>query len=609
MTVSGAPLASAGVASRFARMTTSLEDRIPIVALARRRLSPVSALSVVVPVLFVILSGWSRRWVGDDAFINFRVIDQIFAGNGPVFNAGERVEIATSPLWLGILALARGAFFWAPLEWVAVVLGVLVSAFGVYAAQRGALLLDGHRRGGELALPLGVIVPLALPPFWDFASSGLESGLVFGWLGGCWWLLVAHLAAPHRTTRGWSSAAACGLGPLIRPDLALFSAAFVGLLVIWPARRSLASRLALVGAAAALPTLWQLFRMGYYGALVPNTAFAKEASLAHWEQGWHYFLDTLGTYAVIVPVLAIGALAMGPRVAAALRAADRARLALLVVPVVAGGLHWLWVLRVGGDFMHGRFLLPGLFTIVLPVAAVRLARPALGALAVVGLWALVVMAAVRVDYGPGVGPHGIADERAAYVGFAGRANPVTIADYRDFKWVRYAEEVRRLAEQRRSVLILGEYAFRGDKQPRMPLADARGQPVVAFTSVGMLSYHVGPRVHVVDELALGDVIAAHQRLTGRGRPGHEKRLHHAWIVARFGDPSVPLPPGGPSQEETSAARRALRCGAVADLLSAARAPMSFGRFFENMGVAVRTHGVRFPSSPVAAAEELCGKSR
>ena len=35
--------------------------------------------------------------VGDDGFINLRVVSQIKAGNGPVFNAGERVEAATSP--------------------------------------------------------------------------------------------------------------------------------------------------------------------------------------------------------------------------------------------------------------------------------------------------------------------------------------------------------------------------------------------------------------------------------------------------------------------------------------------------------------------------------
>src|SRR3954464_14890447 len=57
------------------------------------------------PVAFVVVLGWTRGWVEEDAFINFRVVDQIRAGHGPVFNIGQRVEVATSPLWLAILTV------------------------------------------------------------------------------------------------------------------------------------------------------------------------------------------------------------------------------------------------------------------------------------------------------------------------------------------------------------------------------------------------------------------------------------------------------------------------------------------------------------------------
>ena len=39
--------------------------------------------------------GYQRRWVTEDAFISLRVVQQVLAGNGPVFNAGERVEAYT----------------------------------------------------------------------------------------------------------------------------------------------------------------------------------------------------------------------------------------------------------------------------------------------------------------------------------------------------------------------------------------------------------------------------------------------------------------------------------------------------------------------------------
>ena len=47
---------------------------------------------VLVPVVIVLVGAWLYRWVDEDAFINFRIIDNLFAGHGLVFNVGERVE-------------------------------------------------------------------------------------------------------------------------------------------------------------------------------------------------------------------------------------------------------------------------------------------------------------------------------------------------------------------------------------------------------------------------------------------------------------------------------------------------------------------------------------
>ena len=50
-----------------------------------------------VPIVVVVVMAAAKRWTFDDGFIYFRTVDQILAGNGPVFNAGERVESFTSP--------------------------------------------------------------------------------------------------------------------------------------------------------------------------------------------------------------------------------------------------------------------------------------------------------------------------------------------------------------------------------------------------------------------------------------------------------------------------------------------------------------------------------
>ena len=57
------------------------------------------ALPLLVPVAVIGVMGFHRRWVAEDAFITLRVVKQIGAGNGPSFNATERVEASTSTLW------------------------------------------------------------------------------------------------------------------------------------------------------------------------------------------------------------------------------------------------------------------------------------------------------------------------------------------------------------------------------------------------------------------------------------------------------------------------------------------------------------------------------
>ena len=66
----------------------------------------------------------------------------------------------------------------------------------------------------------------------------------------------------------------------------------------------------MLAAAFALPVLYEIFRMGYYASLVPNTAIAKEASRSYWFWGRLYFRQTfIESYALWLPlvILLLGA--------------------------------------------------------------------------------------------------------------------------------------------------------------------------------------------------------------------------------------------------------------------------------------------------------------
>src|SRR5690606_36891099 len=71
------------------------------VTAARRtgRTAPVFWTGLVVVVAIFFAGAWQRRWIADDGLIVLRTVRNLIAGNGPVFNAGERVESNTSTLW------------------------------------------------------------------------------------------------------------------------------------------------------------------------------------------------------------------------------------------------------------------------------------------------------------------------------------------------------------------------------------------------------------------------------------------------------------------------------------------------------------------------------
>src|SRR6476660_2675172 len=94
-----------------------------------------------VPLVLLAWMGWAQRHMIDDGFIYLRVIEEIRAGNGPVFNVGQRVEAFTSPAWVGLLTIA--SFLPFKLEWVAVCLGLGLSVAGVAFALAGARRLTG----------------------------------------------------------------------------------------------------------------------------------------------------------------------------------------------------------------------------------------------------------------------------------------------------------------------------------------------------------------------------------------------------------------------------------------------------------------------------------
>ncbi|HEY3468038.1 MAG TPA: arabinofuranosyltransferase [Amycolatopsis sp.] len=542
--------------------------------------------------VFAVLA-WNRRWMSDDGLIVLRTVRQILAGNGPVFNVGERVESNTSTLWTYLLV----AFGWIPglrLEWLAVILGLLCSIGGLLLALDGTRRLAGPTRSTIVA-PAGVLVLIALPPFRDFATSGLETGLITLWLGTTWWLLVRHArrtpACPVAVT-----ALVIGLGVLVRPDLALFSA-FAGLGLLLLEWRGWRRALLWAAAAAALPIAYQIFRMGYYGLLTPNTALVKEASNAMWSRGWDYLADFTGPYYLWIPLVLCAVLG-----GLTLRRAriDRPVVIVVAVSLLGGIALALYVIRVGGDFMHGRMLLPALFSLMLPIMVVRLTRATVVPALALGVWAIVATGWLRTDFATAGKPVDetvtIADERVAYVAASHHAHPILAEDFDEFTAI--ARPINAMLATDRSPAILVQSKEGG--WHRYP--STNGRTIATFFNIGGPGMLLPLDMWVHDPIGLANPVAAHTTPYPTRRIGHNKYAGAAWEAAQFarGTPAELIAQGDFTVGSLDAIRRTLACRHNPEMLESVRAPLTAGRFWRNFVHAVGRTGLRYDYDPRVA---------
>jgi arabinofuranosyltransferase len=376
----------------------------------------------------------------------------------------------------------------------------------------------------------------------------------------------------------------------VRPELALVSIVFA--LAVWllerpPWRRTLA----LVALAIALPLAYEVFRAGYYGTLVPLPALAKSAAQAAWARGFAYARDFAHPYALWIPALALIGFA-----ATSDFAVPRRALIVIATPIVAGLVLALYVVRVGGDFMHARMLLAPVFLVLLPAFMLPLRRRTVPVAILLAAWAL----AVGVARGDGKSHATIApieDERAGYVRWTGRNHPTDPA--------RFAFADRPTSAYALTDILLGRHRLL-TWGVDVAMNPERPGPIVYATGRLGTGGVVAPLDAIVaDTLGLANPLGARITATLPGYPGHEKPLPMAWLLADYADPSARLP--GVPAVQVDAARRAMRCGDLAELLASVRAPLTPSRFWANLTGAPRRTRLAIPVDPAEAERRFCGE--
>lgn len=268
----------------------------------------------------------------DDALIYFRYARNLIEGNGLVFNVGERVEGFTSLSWVLLLAagMACGASPFVVTHVLSVASSVLMMYFTYAYADTGLEESDRWVAG------IAPWLLLATSSFGYWSTAGLETPMYAA-------AVIAALVASARSRPQWATGAVI-IATLTRPEGVLIAALVLASHVYRCGFRRLRTWLWPSVYAAFLLAL-TAFRLGYYGALLPNTFYAKVGSVP--------FYWTL-PYIIVFGIQILAPLAW-PTVFAIVR-----------VPLLRLGAAWLiivvlYVLAVGADyFVFSRFFLPAI---------------------------------------------------------------------------------------------------------------------------------------------------------------------------------------------------------------------------------------------------------
>ncbi|PRQ09432.1 hypothetical protein ENSA7_08380 [Enhygromyxa salina] len=432
-------------------------------------------------------------WLVDDAYISLRTVDNFCNGHGLVWNVGERVQAFTHPLWL-LLCWAvysiTNEFFYS-----LIIFGALVST--------GAVAIVSIRLARSEWV--GIIVLLAATlshAFVDYATSGLENPLTHLLIALSAWVYLGRVPDVRRFTL------LCllgGLSLLSRPDNAVLLGPVVLAAGIQAFRRGEKLTPLLRGAVLASAPLvaWELFSLVYYGALVPNTALAKLNSgidagqLAH--QGLLYFVSTLDADPLTLLIIVAG-------VVAPFMTRDRK-----MIPFAVGIiLHALYMTKIGGDFMLGRFFTAPMFMALVCLSQIKR----------IELTQFLIIAAIVAGIGLSAHPNTL------------ETNSTIRVPHNQARTGRRVTNEHALLFHAASLLS----ANRWDEMPNhgwtdLGLRGARpGRKTVIARAMGYRGLAAGPDVHLVDDVALTDPLLA--RMPALWRPD--------WMTGHF---IRTIPPG------------------------------------------------------------------
>lgn len=439
-------------------------------------------------------------WVTDDAFITFRSVLNFIAGDGPVFNIGERVQSYTHPLWF--LLLSIGGLLDLNLYFFSILLGLSFSLLTILALFR----LNKELNNGSytmLTLALGALA--ASESFVQFSTSGLENSLTF-------LLVTATIIASLNYARRLIFYFLFALTLLNRFD-AIFLLAPLFAWVTYTDWNLNKFRFKTLCVGLLPLALWHTFSLIYYGFLFPNTKYAKVGGrpfIDNTKSGLYYLFDSMqAEWHVWLLIFSLPILLFS---ISRLRILNVSHKSIFVALVAGIYLQIAYVIFIsGGDFMRGRF-----FTVVALCATIALLFLRLSSSGFSKSTGLIVCTSLFITSAwIGAKEHiiwmtpGVANERNFYKDTLA----LNLAPQKNYTNHIWAQQARELASS--SVGIIGVNGQRGYWMPR--------------------------NITLIDRAALTDAFIARSPIIDNSRTGHfMHRIPDEYFLAKIQHIDVPV---------------------------------------------------------------------
>lgn len=425
---------------------------------------PIVALVVL---LFILIL--RRAWINDDAYITFRTIDNFINGYRLTWNTTERVQAYTHPLWMFLLSLFY--FFTREIYLTSIFVSLAVSVAAV-------LLLSSRIAKSTTAAALGIVVLCLSNAYVDYSTSGLENPLTHLCLV-CFYIFYFRYKSSPSTLLLLSLVAS--FAGLNRLDTLLFYIPALSYLFFQLENKKSGIFALLIGQLPLI--LWECFSILYYGFPFPNTAYAKLntgiPSSEIVEQGFYYILNSLERDPITLAIILLG-------IVIAFIGKEKRNLSIAAGIV----LYLLYVIKIGGDFMSGRYFTGPLLCAVILISRYNFAQ--------LKTEAILLVFAV-----------------AAFLGLAAPSPTYTLNGHSTVTVLTGNGIV-----DERIWYFQNDALLRGNRNKHLPNSVGRQWGIGAKDlskedffirpggNVGLYGYFGGPNVHIIDWFALTDPLLA-----------------------------------------------------------------------------------------------------